>query len=326
MKVEILIYEACLGSEVFAFADLLHMANSLVAAGRADLPPVFEVALVSSDGGERLLAGNVLSMKTTQASDCDLLVVPGMSFNDREALVARSMSMEAEHRLIQRHWKSRKSVASICVGAFLLAAAGVTKECTVTTGWPVASLLHLIDKSLVLNTDALVVTDGLIKTSGAVTAAFDLALDIISDHAGQDLVSRLRRLILLEPHRLGQHAFSRIGLELDAELTPIHRAKNYLRKNLMHPFSLAEVAKEAGLSVRSLQRNFKNQAGITVLSFHQQLRVDAGKHLLESTKLTVTQIALKVGFRDEVAFRKLFRSIAGMTPGEFRQRFALLKT
>jgi transcriptional regulator GlxA family with amidase domain len=326
MRVDILIYDGCLGSEVFAFADTLTMAIALNAAGKPAVQTDFEIRLISVDGRPKTLAGGFATAPTTKSSHCDLLVIPGMEFCDREALVARAMGMSDEQKLIRQHWQLGRHIAAICVGAFVVAASGVAASRNVATGWPVMHLLSSVDSSLIVETDALVVTDGALKTSGAVTAAYDLALDIVGNQLGKDIAIRLRKILLLEPSRPGQQAFGRITDKNDVELTPVHLAKAYLRNKIDCPFELSAVANAAGTSVRTLQRNFKKQTGITPLSFHQELRIERAKQLLETSNVPVSQIAVDVGFAEEATFRKLFRKITGMSPGEFRRRFQLLRT
>lgn len=326
MRIEILLYDGCLGSEVFAFADTLMMADALLTVGRPAAPPVFEIKFVSSDGKPRTFAGGILQGQTTKPGTCDLLVIPGMRFVDREALVACAKGMLDEQRVIRDHWESGRNVAAICVGSFLAVASGIAKNRRVATGWPVAHLLPTIDRSVTVEPNKLVITDGALTTTGAITAVYDLALDTVASQMEEDIATRLRRILLLEPQRPGQQVFARSGVQPDLQLTPVHRAKTYLRDNLKHPFNLTAVAKAAGISLRSLQRSFKAQAGVTPLSFHQRLRMDRSKHLLESTKLSIGQIANEIGYCDEAAFRKLFRKMTNMTPGNFRQRFTLFST
>ena len=326
MRIDILLYDGCLGSEVFAFADTLMMADALLAVGRPELPPVFAVKFVSSDGNPRTFAGGILQGQTTKSGTCDLLVVPGMRFADREALVASAKGMLDEQMIIRNHWEMGRNVATICVGSFLAVAAGIAKNRRVATGWPVAHLLRTIDPSITVEPSKLVVTDGALTTTGAITAVYDLALDTVAGQMEHDIATRLRRILLLEPQRPGQQVFARSSVQPDVHLTPVHRAKTYLRDNVEYPFDLAAVANAAGMSLRSLQRNFKAQAGVTPLSFHQQLRMDRSKHLLEATNLSIGQIANEVGYCDEAAFRKLFRKMTEMTPGDFRQRFTLFRT
>lgn len=326
MRIDILLYDGCLGSEVFAFTDTLMMASALQAGGVQTARSPFEIRFVSSDGRPRGFAGGIFRSPTEKPGACDLLVIPGMSFGDREALVASATRMQDEQRIIRDHWELGGDVAAICVGSFLVVASGIAKDRRVATGWPVAHLLPTIDRSIVVEASELVVVDGTLKTTGAITAVYDLVLDIVAGQMGQDVATRLRRLLLLEPQRLGQRAFARSGVQSDVPLTPVHRAKTFLRNNLMHPFDLTAVATAAGMSVRSLQRNFKEQTGVTPLSFHQQLRMDRAKDLLETTQLSIGQIADEVGYSDEAAFRKLFRKMTDLTPGDFRRRFSLLRT
>lgn len=326
MQIAILVYDGCLGSEIFGFADTLGMADALQARGHSNALPSFEIRFVSNDGRSRTLAGGALQVSAAPPGNCDLLIVPGMSFSDREALVANVMRMHDEQKIIQKHWMRGGQVATICVGAFLAAAAGITSGRRVATGWPVAHLLPTIDHSITVEANKLVVTDGRLSTTGAITAVYDLALDVVAAKLGQDLATRLRRILLLEPRRPGQLAFAQAGEEKVGLLTPVHRAKKHLRDNIKLPFDLSDLATASGMSVRSLQRNFKAQTGMTPLGFQQQLRIDRAKCLLESSKLSVGQIADEVGYRDEAAFRKLFRKTTDLTPGDFRRRFSLLQT
>jgi transcriptional regulator GlxA family with amidase domain len=326
MKIDILIYDGCLGSEVFAFADTLNMAMALDAAGQLVKSPTFEVRLVSTDGRARRLAGGIASIPAAKSGSCDLLVIPGMEFADREALVAHALAMSDEHQIIRRHWQTGKALAAICVGSFIVAASGIASDRHIATGWPVAPLLHMIDPSIDIEYDALVVSDGALSTTGALTATYELALRIVASSLGEEIATRLRRLLLLEPNRAGQAAFARMSPHPGAEPTSVHKAKAYLRANISAPFSLVALSAAAGTSVRSLQRNFKRQTGITPLAFHQHLRIDRAKHLLEISRSPIGQIAVDVGFIEETAFRALFRRMTGFTPREFRRRFALFKT
>jgi transcriptional regulator GlxA family with amidase domain len=326
MQIDILIYDRCLGSEVFAFADTLTMANSLHAGGRTAAQPQFQVRLVCPEGGQPMLAGGLTRATAQVAGKCDLLVVPGMEFGDREALVAHAKTLTSEQELIRRQWSSGKRVAAICVGAFLVATAGIASGRRIATGWPVASLLPTIDPSLIVELHDLVVTDGDLISTGAFTAAYDLALNLVAVHLDADIATRLRRILLLDAQRPGQMAFARLDAIPETRLTAVHLAKTYLRDNLARPFNLGKVATASGTSSRTLQRKFKQQVGITPLSFHRQLRIDRAKQMLETTKASSSQIATEIGYGDEATFRTLFRRITGLAPGDYRRRFALLRT
>lgn len=326
MRIDILLYDDCLGSEVFAFADTLMMAEKLAAAGMRGRAKSFEIRFVSTDAATRTLAGGLAQLATGPAGSCDLLVIPGTSFDDREGLIARIKALKAEQVLIRRHWTAGKRVAAICVGAFLVCAAGIATGRRIATGWPVADLLPSIDSGVTIVADEMVVADGALLTSGATTAAYDLALCIVSGECGAEVAYRLRKILLLEPNRPGQQVFSRMSSTTPAALGPVHRAKTYLRENLSQPFVLADLAAASGSSTRSLQRNFKRQTGLTPLTFLQLIRIDQAKHLLETTRLPISQIAIEVGYLEEASFRNLFRKLAGMGPGAFRARFSTLKS
>jgi transcriptional regulator GlxA family with amidase domain len=312
MRIDILLYDGCLGSEVFAFADTLTMANALQATGQRAAQPKFQVRLVCPNGGKRVLAGGLAELTAQSAGNCDIIVVPGMEFGDREALVARVRQLQPEQELIRRQWKSGKSVASICVGAFLVAATGIASGRRIATGWPVAPLLPTIDPSLIVEGNDLIVTDGTLMSTGAVTAAYDLALNLVARHLDADIA--------------GQMAFARFAAVPDAELSAVHLAKAYLRDNFASPFRLESLAAASGTSPRTIQRKFKQQVGITPLSFHRQIRIDRAKQLLEATRAATSQIATEIGYGDEATFRTLFRRVTGLTPGDYRRRFGILRT
>jgi transcriptional regulator GlxA family with amidase domain len=323
LKIDLLAFDGCLGSELLAVADTLAMANWLCAAGRTNSDQVFDVAIISADGGPRRLAGAGASISARRARHSAWLIVPGLAFADRSELITASRRLEAEHRLIARVWHRGGSVASVCTGAFVLAHTGVLDGRRVTTGWPVADLLQQVATETIVESGELLVRDGRLWTSGALTAAYELALGIVHLRLGDDIARRLRKLLLFDARPGGQSPFTIFDPAPSPSLGFINKVKAKLREDTAEPFNLTALAKYAQTSPRTLQRRFKEQVGETPLHFLQRLRMERARHMLEVTDKPVSRIASEVGYGDEAAFRSAFKRVVGQTPGAYRGRFKI---
>lgn len=323
-RVELLIYDGCLGSEIFAVFDVLRMANALAARGRRSSDPPFDIAIVAVSTRKRRLSGGI---EIVPSASCmpHVLVVPGVEFHDMEDLLGRVEGLSRETGFLRRAQASGTRLASICVGAFVLASAGLLDGRRATTAWLAADTLKRRWPTIKIDPDLTLVTDGSITTGGAVTAAYDLALLLVEQHLGLELAASLRKIILLDVDRRQQTPFVlQDFIEAPKHSHPIGKAKQWLRRNIAEAYDLKSLAAASGLSVRTLLRRFRREVGMAPHQFHHQLKIERARHLLETTTLKVAQIPQEIGYSDEVAFRMLFKRVTGMTPTSYRRKFGLL--
>jgi transcriptional regulator GlxA family with amidase domain len=183
-KINVLAYDGCMGMEVFGLCDTLLLANRVASAMRgAAQAPLFEVRVTSLAGGNVQAAGG-LSIGTRKfRASRDLLVVPGMDIGDRDGCTRPNVKLAPEVRTIAKAFARGAPVASMCVGAFLLAEAGLLDGRRATTSWVVAADLARRFPLARVDAAAILVEDGGVTTAGAFTATFDLAMQLIRQAA-----------------------------------------------------------------------------------------------------------------------------------------------
>ncbi len=316
-RVEILLYADCLGSEAFAVHDALALANQLGPRSR------FDVRLVSI-GGRLVRSGGIALTPDRASSKPHLLIVPGMMAAGSADIIARTERLADERIHIGRARRGGARIGAICVGAFLVAAANVCDGRRVTTAWPMADALQRWRGDLRVEREHMVLKDGPFITTGAMSAAYDLALVLVEEANGVDAALRLRKLLALDGDRTDQRRYegARAGARQSDPL--VERAQFALQRTLAQGFDLEALAHECGASARTLLRRFKAVTGETPLEYRHRLVTEAVKTLLETTTLPLSHIPARVGYADEVSLRRLFRAHTAMTFKEYRRRFGVL--
>ncbi|WP_031049157.1 GlxA family transcriptional regulator [Streptomyces sp. NRRL F-5650] len=213
-------------------------------------------------------------------------------------------------------------IASICVGAFPLAATGLLDGLRVTTHWRAAGMLSALHPGVDVDPDVLYVDNGQFLTSAGAAAGMDLCLHMIRRDYGSAVAAHAARLSVMPLERDGgqaqfivhDHVPAPKGSELEALLT-------WLRENLARDLTLADIAAQAGTSTRTLIRRFRDQTGTTPLQWLHRARVRQAQHLLETTEHSVERIAGQVGFGSSTTFRDRFKRTTGVSPQTYRRTF-----
>lgn len=317
MRISILAFDGCLGAEVFGLADVLLIANR-VAAGRGG-PAPFEVSVVSVRGGSVDAAGGV-RLATGRPGPADLLVVPAFDVQGVGALDGVLACLAPEAAFLARKGAGIP-VAAICGGAFLLGDAGLLDGRRCTTAWAFAAELARRHPQAHVEAEALLVQDGPITTSGAFSAGHDLALQLIRDHASDGLARAVARFTLLDGVRDSQAPYVDVRMLERARQPFARRVSRWLELRLAEPYSLARLAAAFHVSERTLLRRFKAEIGRTPLEELQDLRVAQARQLLETTGLSLAEVAGQVGYLDVSTFARLFARKVSVTPAAYRRRF-----
>lgn len=318
LKVGLLAYDGCFASELFAVADTLTLANRVAQARGTGAPFVTSVHAVRPGPIRTGSATTIVARPMTYA--LDLLVVPGFDLNPAEPPPARTRLLRAEAELVRRAAGRALGVASICVGAFVLAEAGLLDGRRATTAWLFADALQAYCPTAVVDRGALLVEDGPVTTTGAFNAASDLAVHLIRLHAGPDLARTTAR-IALSPGRSSQAPYvdeRLIGATTGAFSVAV---RHQLGQQLSSDYDLAALAAAHHVSTRTLLRRFRAETGQTPLGYLQSARIARARRTLEATDLTVDEVARSVGYRDSSTFRRLFTRTVGVSPSTYRSTF-----
>jgi len=212
---------------------------------------------------------------------------------------------------------------SVCSGAFLLAATGLIDGRRVTTHWAVAQQLALHYPAVTVDEDAIHVRDGPLRTAAGVTAGLDLALALVEEDLGRDVAMKVAsQLVMYFKRSGGQMQFSRKGVAAPTGRSALQEVQRWVAANPAADHSVAKLAKRADLSPRHFARLFRNEVGITPASWVETTRVTVARRLLEGGQHSPKQVAARCGLADADTLRRAFARRVGVTPAEYRKRYA----
>jgi transcriptional regulator GlxA family with amidase domain len=243
----------------------------------------------------------------------DTVIIPGIDNIDRplpgELLRALRAAVSRGAR-----------VASICTGAFILARTSALDGLKATTHWLVAQELARRHPTIDVDADVLYVDNGSVLTSAGAAAGFDLCLHLVRRDLGAEIAARAARAAVMPLERSGGQA-QFIVYEQPAVLESMGPLLLWLGQNVGKHLSLSAIARHAAMSTRTLSRRFLEQVGTTPVRWIAGARVRRAQQLLETTGLSIEQVATEVGFRSASVLREHFGGIVGTTPLAYRRAF-----
>jgi transcriptional regulator GlxA family with amidase domain len=324
--VDVLAFDGCFAAEVYGIVDLLAIANAVAASARPAGQPLFRTRVVSVTGsvrpsGSGELRTEQIGIRTRRAPRPARgeLVVPGFMCVDPALVAAVLSSLPAEIECLRG--RAGTQVSAICGGAFLLAEAGLLDGHTATTSWLFAPELARRYPRVDVQATALIVRDGHCATTGAFSAAHDLALDLIRRHGGERIARATSQVTLVSDTRHSQAPYVEDALRPIAATTFIDEVRAWLRGHLADRYDLAVLADAFHVSARTLLRRFADGTAGSPLSYLRAARVTAARRLLETSERSIHDITAQVGYTDAATFRALFVRTTGVTPSEYRRQF-----
>lgn len=243
----------------------------------------------------------------------DTVILPGTDDPER---AVRPAVLEA----IRAASRNGARIASICTGAFVLAATGLLDGRRATTHWMAAARLAQRFPAVAVDPDVLFVDEGRIVTSAGASAGLDMCLHLIRQDQGQAAAADAARLAVAPLDRGGGQA-QFIRLEPPGSTASLAPLLDWMRRNLHRPLNVEGLAARAGLSPRTFARRFREQTGTTPLQWLLRARILRAQELLETTSSTIDEIAAATGFEAPVSFRTRFHRIAGVSPTAYRGSF-----
>lgn len=295
-------------------------------AKRTDGSAVYEIILTSEDGGPVETDAGVplpsIPLAEAAARPIDTLLVSG----GRSALEAAG-SAALRDFLCEQSGKVRR-LGSICLGAFILAAAGLLDGCEATTHWEYTERLSTAHPATTVRPDAIFVSNGRIWTSAGVSTGIDMALAMVEEDLGRKTALDLARdLVLYLKRPGGQSQFSgELQRQSRDAAGRFERLHAHMREHAAGDLSVPELARIMAMSPRHFARVYAQQTGISPAKAVEAVRLDLARDLLEETNIGVQQVAVRAGFRDDERLRRAFLRRYGVAPGEYRTRFGNART
>ncbi|MBB5136909.1 transcriptional regulator GlxA family with amidase domain [Thermocatellispora tengchongensis] len=306
---------------VLALDDViaLDLATPIGVFGRARLPDGRGAYRVRVCGPRPEVRGEAFGLRVPHGlealADADTIVVPGCAYGapppPPEVLEALRVAAGRGTR-----------IASICVGAFVLAAAGLLDGLAATTHWIAAETLAKRFPLVEVRPDVLYVDNGQFLTSAGAAAGLDLCLHMVRRDHGSAVAADAARLSVMALEREGGQAQFIVH-----EQPPVPRGSAlepvlaWIEDNLGRDITLADMAAQCGMSERTFSRRFREQTGTTPLQWLLRARVRRAQYLLENTDHGVERIAGQAGFGSPTAFRERFKRVVGTTPQAYRASF-----
>ncbi|WP_431930155.1 GlxA family transcriptional regulator [Nonomuraea jabiensis] len=280
----------------------------------------YRLSMVSADGHEvTTSAGTRLSVDLAiqdAHESSDVLLIPGGPGWDQlikdDALLDIVRGLDA----------SSRRTASVCTGAFLLAAAGLLDGRRATTHWRHSRELALRFPAVQVEPDAIFVQDGKVLTSAGVSAGIDLSLALVEEHCGADVARAVARdLVVFMQRPGGQSQFSVRARAPHTRQELLRRVLDAVAEDPGADHTLSAMARRAGVSSRHMTRLFCDEVGTTPARYVEQIRLEAAQALLETGDDPMAVIARRTGFGSAESLRRAFVRNLNVTPGAFRARF-----
>jgi transcriptional regulator GlxA family with amidase domain len=316
--IDVLTYPAVQLLDVTGPVQVFASANDIVAGAGCARPYLLRIV---SEGGKDVTATAGVALAaaplTPPGEALDTLLVAG-----GEGAEAAAENPVLVNWVRQRATRARR-VASVCTGAFLLAAAGILDGRRAATHWKYCAALAQRFPAVRVEPDPIFVCDGTVWTSAGVTAGIDLALALVEEDLGRAVALGVARYLVVFLKRPGGQAQFSAALALQAAEDKFGALHDWVNDHLSDELSLSVLAEQAGMSERSFSRHYAEASGQTPARAIERLRVEAGRHLLSESRLPVKRIAQRCGFGSEETMRRSFLRLLAVTPQDYRSRFKI---
>ena len=313
----------------FVLTDQMLAASSLLpiemwraaaetVSGRQHGARAFDIVTLSSDGRPAATqAGIDLAPQTAVArsGDFDVVYLPALWRNPRKQV--------AKHRALLP-WliaqaASGATIAAVGTGCCFLAEAGLLDGKAATTHWHYFGRFARDYPLVRLKRQYFITQAGKLYCAGSVNALADVTVHLIEQFCGREVASHVERNFSHEIRRPYDEYRYLEGDELQHADETIIGVQWRMQRELARPLRMADLAREAGISPRTLDRRFRDATGLSPLAYLQSLRIASAKQMLEATNLTVAEVAFRVGYQDQGHFARVFTRTMSVAPAEYRR-------
>ena len=312
-------------SSIAAASDILRVAQTLATIRSPNTLLRLETVVFGARGQETIRTSGELGLAglSPPPDVLDMVLIPGILHTSANDLVERVRAMQPEIALLRELQLRGVKIAATCSGTLLLAETGLLDGRRATCSWWLAAAFRTEYPRVQLEADAMVVEDGDILTAGGASSIQPLLLKLVGRAGGEELAQQTARMLLIDAERQSQAPYVSEAMIQKPRNSLSEKAEKFLMHQLHGEISVSQLAEYCGTSERSLLRHFRSHLGVTPQAHIQHLRVERAKALLESTHLSFDEIVERCGYSDSASFRKLFKRATAITPGDYRQRYAL---
>ncbi len=318
MNVSILVPE---NSVMQAIADpqyLLSAVNQFMAV--AGKKPLFHVELVGLKKQVKINDGS-FSINTSQllkdVKKTDLVIIPAL-FGDMKTAIA---SNKKTLPWIKEQYKNGAEVASLCVGAFLLASTGLLHGKKCSTHWGFQNEFRELFPDVEVVEGNIITEEQGIYSSGGANSYWNLLLYLVEKYTDRETAILASKYFAIDIDRESQATFAMFNGQKNHTDDAVLKAQEFIEQHYQEKISIDDLTDLVALGRRSFERRFKLATNNTVLEYIQRIKVEAAKRSFENSRKNMNEVMFDVGYTDTKAFRTVFKKITGLTPIEYRNKY-----
>lgn len=250
-------------------------------------------------------------------SKTNLVIIPSLNHNYEQAVKGNKLMIE----WVAQQYKNYAEIASICTGAFMLAATGLLDGKSCSTHWAVAENFRIRFPKVNLQTDQLITDENGIYTNGGAYSFLNLMVYLIEKYYDRQTAIYCSKVFQIEMDRNSQSSFAIFtGQKLHGD-DMVKKAQTYIESKPDEKISVESLSSRFAVGRRTFDRRFIKATGNTPLEYSQRVKIESAKKALEISRKTINEIMYEVGYSDVKAFREVFRKITGMSPLEYKHRY-----
>jgi transcriptional regulator GlxA family with amidase domain len=289
----------------------------LAASGKA---PLFDVQLVATTK-EVKLENSLYTVHPERllkdVTKTDLIFIPAISGDIKRAL---DLNKAYVPWIVDQHQKGAE-VASLCIGAFLLASTGLLNGKKCSSHWNAANEFRSMFPEVEFVDGSIITEDNGIYSSGGANSYWSLLLYLVEKYTDRDTAILASKYFAVDIDRDSQAAFMMFKGQKGHDDKEILKAQEFIEENYQEKISVDDLAAKFAVGRRSFERRFKKATGNTVVEYMQRVKIEAAKRSFESSRKNINEVMYDVGYTDTKAFRTIFKKITGLTPVEYRNKY-----
>ncbi|MGZ5220200.1 MAG: GlxA family transcriptional regulator [Chitinophagaceae bacterium] len=316
--ISILVPEGAILGSLEGSRQLLTQVNQFLKM--RDQSPIFKVELIGLSKETRVSGGLFTVHSEHVVSDIqktDLIIIPAIDGEINSALEKNKDFIP----WIIKQYKSGAEVASLCLGAFLLAATGLVNGKKCATHWMAANSFRQLYPDVELVTEKIITDEQGIYSSGGAFSYLNLILHLIEKYAGHEMAVLSAKVFAIEIERQNQLSFTIFQGQKEHEDEPIKKAQEFIEKNYQDKITVEQLTSMLAIGRRNFERRFKKATSNTVVEYIQRVKMEAVKKGLEASRKNVNELMYDVGYSDIKAFRTVFKKITGKSPLDYRNKY-----
>ena len=321
-RISVFVPESAVIESITPAYRLFRTANDFLRAqGKKPLFQVEYVGLkrtVHANDGEYAVRIDKLLSDVTKT---DMVILPALYGDIDRAL---QLNAKAKEWILRMHGQGSE-IASLCIGAFLLADTGLVNGKKCSTHWAYYDLFREKFPEVEIVDGSVITDEGRLYSSGGANSLWNLLLYLLEKHSDRQTAILASKYFALDIDRHSQAAFTIFTGQKDHRDEEVLKAQHLIEKSYSDKITIDELAAKVKVSRRSFERRFKSATNNTVVEYTQRVRIEAAKRSFESSRKNVHEVMYDVGYTDTKAFRDIFKRITGLTPIEYRNKYARME-